>query len=211
MQVLFLRSVMSIWVKQGNFTVSKSPEQSSYQLQNRAESLTISGLIFINNSAWMYIGQSTVQPSAAQLDGMCNTLADLKVDRCNFPERKKKIEMGRREQVLVQKHKTSTVLRSLRVLFYFPQQCAISAPPRCSFTGIAGTYYVCKTCVLPTLSSLVRNKSSCQWHAHSGGYRDLPTTTALCWLHHFSCNLSSGYVHVARKVSLETLPPIHMY
>lgn len=30
------------------------------------------------------------QPSATQLDGLCHTLADLKVDRCSFPERKKK-------------------------------------------------------------------------------------------------------------------------
>lgn len=84
--------------------VSKSPEQSSYQLQNWVESLTISGLIFRNNSAWMYIGQSTVQPSATQLDGLCHTLPHLKVDRCSFPERKKERkgtrETGRGEQVL---------------------------------------------------------------------------------------------------------------
>lgn len=112
----------------------------------------VSGLIFINNSTGMYIGQSTVQPSATQLDGLCHTLADLKADRCSFRERKKeqKGEMGRRQEALVWEHKISTVFPGLCLLFlfFFPQQCAISATPRCSLSSRASASNVCKTGVL---------------------------------------------------------------
>lgn len=47
----------------------------------------------------MDIGQSTVQPSATQLDGLCHILAD----RCSFREikKEKKGEMGSREETSV--------------------------------------------------------------------------------------------------------------
>lgn len=46
----------------------------------------------------MDIGQSTVQPSATQLDGLCHILAD----RCSFRDIKdKKGEMGSREETSV--------------------------------------------------------------------------------------------------------------
>lgn len=193
---------MSIWAKQGNFAVLKSTELSSCQLQNQAESLTVSGLVFINNSAWMYIGQSTVQPSATQLDFLCYTLTDWKADRCSFCERKKEQnrEMGRREETSVWGHKISTVFPSLRFLFYFHQQCEISAPPRCSLSSRASASMCARLVCWLFLSSLVRNNSPYWRVAHSGGDRDLIATTPFCWLPHFTYNecLSSGHVCVAR-------------
>lgn len=111
--------------------------------------VTVSGLVF-TNSVWMLIGQSTIQPSATQLDGLCHMLADLQADRCSFCERNReqKGEMGRREETLVWGQKISTVFSSLCLLFYFPQQWGISAPPRCSLSSRASTSNVCKTGVL---------------------------------------------------------------
>lgn len=206
---------MSIWVKQGNFTVSKSPEQSSNQLQNWSESLTRSDLVFINNSAWVYIEQSTVQPSATQLDGSCLTLADLKVDRCSFPERKKekKREAERREQVVVQRHKISTVFSSLCLLFCFLSNVLFQHLPGAhSATELVYLTHMRLVCFL-FLSSLVRNKSLWRWDAHSGGDRSLTATTTVCWLPRFSYNkcLSSGYgLHRKESKCRNTSTNIHV-